>query len=149
MHLLCAVVDVIYMSMTLINHAIQSGDIASSPMWYVNVVDSILGILLDIITGFFLYKWSRTGLRILVAVHVTHFTATCFTKWEVIAVFRMLVVLFIERVRSHMLHDRLSCNMQFPFCNVDTDLLFPHCMMMLKARNVFHIFSFAYQSVRN
>lgn len=59
-----------------------------------------LGILLDLCSGYFVIKDYVNLLRIAIVGHVAHFVLTCIVSWQVIAIFRILIVLFLERVRN-------------------------------------------------
>jgi hypothetical protein len=87
------VVDVVYMFMNLSTHVIQ-GERGAGRL----VVHSALGIILDISSAISIYRRSCNVLRCLVFLHISHFIGTLFTGWQIIAVFRVLVILFLERV---------------------------------------------------
>lgn len=58
-----------------------------------------VGIVLDLASGYFVIKDYVGLLRLAIVGHVAHFVLTCIVSWQVIAIFRVLIVLFLERVR--------------------------------------------------
>ena len=66
---------------------------------YFDIGSAILGIALDGITCVAMYLRSVAAMRTLVVLHVAHFAATCVFSWTYLAIFRLVVILVIERVR--------------------------------------------------
>ena len=95
-----AVVDLIYMVMSALSTIFREAIKTHNSEIVFHLSQSFVGAALDIATGIFAVRENLLALRILVGLQSMHFIITCAYSWLVIAIFRILIVLFLLRVRS-------------------------------------------------
>jgi uncharacterized membrane protein YciS (DUF1049 family) len=95
--------DLVYMLMQALSHLFKNVIRGSGrPFAALNLASSLVGVALDAATGAAVLTNRVAAMRALVALHVVLFAVTCAVSWLVIAIFRLLIVIVVERVRPRL-----------------------------------------------
>lgn len=63
------------------------------------LVQAIIGFGLDSFSCAYMLRDSIHILQLLVLLHAVHFAVTCVVSWDVMSIFRVLIAIFLQRVR--------------------------------------------------
>lgn len=97
-----AAVDFVYMLMSLLALIVRD-PVDRRSSFVFELVQSSLGLVLDVLSVVTVLRNNVVLLRLLALLHFAHFAATVAVHWVVIAIFRVLVVFFLQRVRLYSL----------------------------------------------
>jgi hypothetical protein len=91
-------------------------DTTENTVNYFNLIQSLVGFVLDALTGVCMFREHVMALRGLLILHAVHFAVTCTISWIVIAIFRLLIVLVVARVRILFLATLVGTNAEGVVC---------------------------------